>query len=316
MKAKLINETLIEGFLYEHSLEEKVTGKNSKTPNTKYISGKVSILTDNAGVNVVDVHYSYVTQITKSGKTNNTYTILNKIINKELKTVMDAGKDNASAVRINSALGLNEFYTDKSGRVEFVSAKRNEGGFISVINASELKERDLDRATFRCDILINGFIHKEADEENGYPEKGIVKGAIFDYSKSLLPVEFSVTNPKAIEYFENQDITQKTPMFTTIWGRQISETTVRRIEEESSFGESYVKEVKSNKKDFIITGALKEPYMWDDESSITVQELNQAISNREIYLATLRQNYEDYKNQKKAPSVPLPTSIPNGVYEF
>jgi len=53
MKKKLINETHIEGYLYEHSLERKVTGDTSKNPGTEYIRGSISVATDNALTNIV-----------------------------------------------------------------------------------------------------------------------------------------------------------------------------------------------------------------------------------------------------------------------
>ena len=36
MKSKMINRTHVEGVLYQHSLEMKVSGPNSAKPNTEY----------------------------------------------------------------------------------------------------------------------------------------------------------------------------------------------------------------------------------------------------------------------------------------
>ena len=55
MKA-MLNRTHIEGYLYEHALEKKVTGPNSKNPGTEFISGTVSIATDDAMTNIVPIH--------------------------------------------------------------------------------------------------------------------------------------------------------------------------------------------------------------------------------------------------------------------
>ena len=87
---------------------------------------------------------------------------------------------------------------------------------------------------------------------------------------------------------------------TKIWGRQVSETIVNTITEESAFGESSIREVKSSRKDFVITGASKEPYIWDDESTMTAAELSEAIAARETYLATLKQRQDEYKASKAA----------------
>ena len=57
MKKKMINTVHIEGILYSHTLEDKVTGENSKNPGTSYIAGTIDIATDDACTNVVSIHY-------------------------------------------------------------------------------------------------------------------------------------------------------------------------------------------------------------------------------------------------------------------
>lgn len=293
---KCINSTHIEGVLYEHKLELKESGPNSKNPGTKFISGTVDIATDDAGINIVPVHFTYVTEKTYKGSTNATYTTLMNIIDGKYGTVMANGKENAVKLRIDSALGLNEFYSDRNGTEELVSVKRNEGGFVHV--ADSLAEDENTRNTFTCDMLITNVSIKEADEERNLPEKAIIKGAIFDFRNALLPVEFSAINPKAIAYFESLEASNTNPTFTKLWGRQVSETIVRTITEESAFGEDSVREVKSSRKDFVITGASKEPYEWDSEDTITANELAEAISARETYLATIKQRQNEYKASK------------------
>lgn len=302
MKNTLINRTHVEGLLYEHALELKVSGPNSKVPGTQFIMGTVSIATDNECINIVPVHFTYVTAVTSGGKTNATFTTLKNIIDGNIGNVMKDGKDKAGKLRIDSALGLNEFYTDRNGKEELVSAKRNEGGFVHVVDA--LADDEKTRNTFECDMVITGTFRQEANEEKKLPEKLIIKGAIFDFRKALLPIEFSATNPNAMNYFEGLGATAREPVFTKVWGRQVSETVVNTITEESAFGEPSIREVKNTRKDFVITGASKEPYIWDDESTITVVEMNEAIAARETYLATVKQRQDEYKASKQAGAAP------------
>lgn len=297
MKNRMINQTHIAGILYESKLEMKETGPNSKNPGTQYITGSIDIATDDAGTNIVPVHFTYVTATTGRGSANTTYTVLKNIIDEKYGTVMKNGKENAVKLRIDSALALNEFYTDRNGTEELVSVKRNEGGFIHVVDT--LEEKENVRNTFRCDMLITGVSIKEADPERNLPEKAIIKGAIFDFRKALLPVEFSAINPKAIQYFESLEASNTNPTFTTVWGQQISETIVREIVEESAFGDDYVRTVTSSRKDFVITGASGEPYVWDDEETITAKELGEAIAARETYLATMKQRQDEYKASRQ-----------------
>lgn len=313
MKA-MINNSHIEGWLYQHSLELKESGPQSKNPGTKFIAGNLEVATDNEGINIIPVHFTYVTATTSAGKANATFNTLMDIIDGAYKTIMKDGKDNAAKVRIDSAIGLNEFYSDRTGKEELVSVKRNEGGFVHL--ADSLDEDENKRNTFTCDMLITGATRVEADEEKQIPEKVIVKGAIFDFRKNLLPVEFSAINPGAMNYFEGLGASSSEPVFTKIWGQQISEVVVRTVTEESAFGADSVREYKSTKKDFVITGAAKEPYVWDDAETLTVQELTEAMAARQTTLATLKQRNDEYKASKKTNTTGTTTSVATGGFSF
>lgn len=314
MKNTMINRSHIEGFVYEHALELKVTGEKSKNPGTEFISGTISIATDNACVNIVPVHFTYVTATTAKGSANATFGVLKNVIDGVVGTIMKDGKDKAGKVRIDSALGLNEFYSDRNGKEELVSAKRNEGGFVHVVDV--LAEDEKVRNTFEADMVITQVIHVDADDEKGTPEKAIIKGAIFDFRKSLLPVDFSATNANAIAYFEGLGVSQKEPVFTKVWGRQVSEVTVREIREESAFGDDSVREVKNTRRDFVITGASKDPYVWDDESSLTAAELTEAMANREVYLAEVKRRQDEYKASKGNAIAPSAGAPAQGGFNF
>lgn len=312
---KVKNETHIEGYLYEHNLEKKVSGEKSKNPGTEFISGTISIATDEDILNIVPIHFTYVTALTASGKPNATFATLSNIVDGTYDTVMNSGKDNAAKIRVDSAIGLNEFYSDRNGQEELVSTKRNEGGFVHLVTDG-LVDDVKNRNTFKCDMLITNVRHVEADEEKNLPEKAIVRGAIFDFRKSLLPVEFTAVNPGAINYFEGLDASNSNPVFTQIWGRQVSETVVRTITEESAFGDPHVREVKSNRKDWVITGARPEPYEWDDESTLTAAEVNEAGKERELMLAALKQRQDEYKASKGTNSVKSVSAPTNGTFNF
>lgn len=292
----MINRTHIEGVIYEHDLQVRVTGENSKNPGTEFIMGTVSIATDDAMTNIVPVHFTYVTATTAKGNANATFTTLKQIIDGSLGSVMNNGAEGAAKIRIDSAIGLNEFYSDRNGQEELVSAKRNEGGFVHT--TTTLAEDEKLRNTFEVDMLITNVREVEADPDKNLPAKAIVKGAIFDFRKSVLPVEFSATNPNAMNYFLGLGASAKEPVFTRVKGRQVSETIVRKITEESAFGEPSVREVTSSRKDWVITWAQGDVYAWDDESTITAAELTEAMANREVYLADVKKRQDEYKASK------------------
>lgn len=313
---KTINTTHVEGVLYNHSLEMKTTGPDSKAPGTNYIRGKVEIATDDAGINIVPVNFTYVTEKTKSGE-NATYKVLKDIIDGVYTSVMSNSAQAPVKLRIDSAIGLNEFFTSRNGKEEFISAKCNDGGFVHVTN--ELNSKEAARSTFKCDMLITGVTTKEEDVEKNLPAKVIVKGAIFNFRNELLPVEFSVTNPQGMSYFESLEVSNSSPIFTQVWGTQVSETVVKTTITESAFGEADVRETKSSRKDFVVTGARPEPYEWDADNTMTVAELKELMAKRETHKASLKTRNEEYKAKKAADSnafTAAPTVSANTEFKF
>lgn len=294
MKKKMINREHIEGRVYDHKLALKVTGENSKNPGTEYINGTLDVVTDDAGLNVVTVNFTYVTATTSKGTKNETFDALKSIIDNN-KTVVALGADSAAMVKIDTALGLNDFYTNRDGEEKLVSAKRNDGGFVHLVN--KLCD-EKDRNNFEFDVLISGTRHVDADPErhidNDYV---IVQGNVFNFRNAILPVELVVKNDGGMKYFESLD----TPVFTRVWGKIESQTIVTTKEEESAFGESSVKEYTRSLKEWVITGAAKEPYdIEDPEQGISAEEFNKAKADREVYLAEIKKRQDEYQATKNA----------------
>ena len=313
---KTINQTHIEGYVYEHKLELKVSGPNSKNPGTEFINGTLSVATDDGMTNVIPVHFTYVTAMTASKKPNATYVVLKAIIEGKIGSVMEHGKENAGKVRIDSAVDLNEWFDTRTEGSPLVSQKRNEGGFVHQVN--ELCKPE-ERATFNTDILITNTRRVEANEERGLPEKVIVKGYVFNFRGDILPVEYSVTEPAgALDYFENIGASEKTPVFTRVQGKQVSQTVVRTVEEEGSWGDTHIKEVKSSYRDFVINWAYKDGYAWDDEETILASELAEKMSKRELDLADAKKRQDEYQaNKNNALAATTATAAPKkDNYDF
>lgn len=308
---KMINNVNLEGWVYDHKLVKKVSGATSKNPGTEFINGTIDIVTDDAGLNVVTIHYSYVTAVTKQGKANSTYVALNSIIENE-KTVIKVGKENATKVRANTSIGLNEFYSNRSGEEVLVSAKRNEGGFIHIITDA-LEEDENKRNTWEADTVITKVREVEADPERKLAAKVIISGYVFDFRNALLPVDFVAYKQSAQDYFLGLEASEKNPTFIKLKGSQISQTVVRTVTEESAFGdEPDIKEFKNTVREFVVTRATP-PYEWDSEDTITVQEMKEALANREITKAEIKKRQDDYQASRAAAAK---TAVNDGDYKF
>lgn len=314
---KMINQENIAGYIYQHNLTIKtVQNQASSNFGKEFISGELEIAVDEEGLNVVPVHFTYVTAETKTGTENKTYTALKKIID-DNRTWIEVGKDNAQKVKINTAISLNDFYNQNN---ELVSAKINEGGFITLTNTLNEKE---DRNKFTCDMFMTQVSRIETDPEKNIESDYVrIKGAIFNFRNELLPVEFFVRNEQGMEYFEGLEVSQSNPIFTKVWGKIECRTEVKEIKEESAFGESSVRTYEKKTKEWIVTGAQTVPYDFGDESVLTADELKKAMQDRETKLAEIKTRSEEYKAQKAAqPSVvtvttTTSTTVPAGDFNF
>lgn len=313
---KALNRERVEGRIYDHDLALKtVQNTESKNYGKEFIGGSIDVATDDDNLNIVQVYFTYVTETTSKGNKNATFTALKNIIDNG-KTILNNGADNATMVRIDTALALNDFYTQRNGEEVLVSAKRNNGGFVTIVNS--LGDADT-RNTFECDMLINGTKYVEANPEANIAEDYlIVKGAVFDFRNAILPVEFVVRNANGMKYFESLDASPQNMVFTKVWGKINSETIVRKVEEESAFGEPSVKEYTRTVREWVITGTSKPDSVYeigDAENGITNEEIKKALADREVYLADVKKRADEYQASKNAGPV-VGNTAAAGAFNF
>jgi len=302
--ANFINTEKIEGYVYStgsnfNQLSERVSGANSKNPGTPYIAGDLDIAVDEAGLNVVTVHYTYVTKTYKSGQVNNTYVALKRIIDNPDKTWLNGGKENAFKVQCTGvSIALNDFIAGDGSKV---AAIRNENGFCSIVNELGPEEK---RNTFTADMLITRVTHVDADaDKNNTKDFTAVGGTIFGYGPIILPIAFVVRNEMGMNYFENLDITPSTPIFTKVWGRINCMTIKTERVEESAFGEAAVQTYERKSREYVITGTSKVPYDFGDEQVLTLADVNKMSQDRQTMLAEIEKRYNERQANKAAGGV-------------
>lgn len=298
------NREHVEGYVYQHDLAVK-TVQNTESENfgKEFIAGTIEVAVDEAGLNVIPVHFTYVTETSSKGTKNATYTNLKKIID-ENKTWLSVGKDNAQKVKIDTALALNDFYAQDGN---LVSMKVNEGGFVTLVTVlCEEKERN----TWKADMLITGVNRVEADpERNINADYLTIKGAIFNFRNAILPIEFKLIDERGFSYFENLGATSAEPVYTQVWGTINCESKTTTIKEESAFGEPAVRTVERKSKEWLITGTYPESkvYEFGTEETMTVEDIQKAMQDREVLLADIKKRAEDYKASKNS-AIPAPTA--------
>lgn len=284
------NTQVIEGRIYQHNLQmRKVENEASENYGKDFINGTIDVATDDAGMNILQVHYTYVTEMTKSGKTNGSYTALKRIIDSG-KTILTDGLENATKVRLTPSAALNDFYPQ--GQDQLVSTPRNEGGFVTIIN--ELHP-EADRSKFTFDALITGVNHIEADEEKNIPEDYTeIKCAIFNFRNDILPFTLIARQPGAMKYFEDLGASGTNPVYTKVWGKIVSKTISIERTVESAFGDDAVDTVERRVREWVITGAAKEPYEYGNADVLTADDVKKALADREVMLAEVKKRSEEY----------------------
>ncbi len=320
--ARFINTENIEGYVYStgngfNQLSERVSGPNSKNPGTKYIAGDLDIAVDEAGLNVVTVHYAYVTETYSSGSVNNTFTTLKRILDNPDRIWVNSGKDNAFKVQCTGvSIAVNDFIAADGTKV---APLRNEGGFCSIVN--ELKE-EKDRNMFWADMLITKVTHIDADpDKNVNEDYVVVSGCIFGYGQppTLIPASFSVRNKGGMDYFESFEATPANPVFTKVWGK-INCLTIKTVRtEESAFGEAAVQTYERKSREYVITGTSKVPYDFGDEEVLTAADVNTMAQNRQVKLAEIEKRFNERQATKAANTATFNAAaqtVPEGSFVF
>lgn len=308
MRKKIVNNTAIFGYVYQLGTTERnrlqvKTVKNPNSPNfgKEFIQGELDIAVDEDGLNVIPINFTYVTRYRKDGKTENrTYSVLKSLIeNESEKSWISAGKENAAKVKVTASLDVNDFYSMRTN--ELVSVLQIRGSFVD--NVSTLPAED-DRNKFEADILFNRATRIEADEEKGierdYLELG---GAVFNFKGELLPEKFYVRVESGIDYFEDLDISSSNPQFLSCIGHVNCMTVRRELHSENVWGEAKVDVFENKSKTLDITGIQKVYEFDDEENGITAEELKAKMQDRQIKLAAVKKNSEDYQASKEKNSV-------------
>ena len=274
-KANFTNSVSVRGYVFSHTLQAR------ETADYKYISGLVNVATDDEAVNVVPVNF-FVREKTKSGGTNATYANLKQIIDTN-NTFENAGTD-ALRVRIDGAIDVNDFYNREG---ELVTGKRVRGSCCHFLNACEAISTDKMPATqFEADVLLQAAVERESNDGSTYLS---LQGFAFNYRGDVLPVTFSISNPEGMAFFGNEDISATNPYFGKVWGDIRSSVVVTETEQDSTqaaFGAPMVRETSRTFRTWEVVGANVNSGM--DESTITQEELEKGIKEREVRLADLK----------------------------
>ena len=244
------------------------------------------------------------------------YNVLRQIINSG-KTVITDGYEAATVVKLNPSYAVNDFYPE--GQDNPVSAPRNEGGFASIVAEGTLHpEGDIGRNRFEFDIVINNVNEVVPDEGDS---NVTINGVIFNFRNDILPITLTARNAEAGKYFLGLGASNENPVYTKVWGKIVNVFTKIEKTTESAFGEATVDTITRRKREYVVTGANPTPYEFDTADTITADELKKALQDREVYLAEVKKQAEEWRaNRNSGNATPAAqaqtSSVPSGGFKF
>lgn len=279
MPAKYRNQETFIGRIYQTDLKlKKVENKSSKHFGKDFISGTVDVATDEEGLNVVTVHYTFV-----PSDRGQTYDNLKSIMDGG-KSWITVGKENAERVRLTPNIAVNDFVSSQSG--EMISSVRNEGGYVNFFRY-DFPEED-NRNHFEEDMVITSFVRND-EAETPYAD---IRGVVFDFRNGLIPITFKIYDQAGMNYFESLDVSSQNPCYTRIWGKVVNTTIKTTRTEESAFGEGRVITTNKNVREYVITGCNPTP---NELTEDVLKDVKEGMQNREIHLAEVRKRDEEYR---------------------
>jgi hypothetical protein len=203
------------------------------------------------------------------------------------KTYQTDGRD-AIKVRISGDIEVND-WVNRNG--EMVSVRRLGGSFCNRHNGQNITKP----AEFEAEFLANTAMFHEVEDGDDYYE---LKGYVFNWRNELVPTSFSVSSPAGIKAFEDMEITQKEPKLVHIWGKVKTNTIVTQKEsdEDLAFGVPAVTTTERTFTSWEVCSASN-PMEFDDASTITVDEVQKLLADREEHLADVKKRYEERQSQ-------------------
>ncbi len=285
MTMKMNNDVYLRGHVFSHDLQIK----KDNSGNT-VASGVVTLLVNEKESKTLPVRV-YIREKTKAGGVNKSFEMLKRISGS--KGYEEVGKD-ALRVYVAARLGMNEYFSDKSGAKKLNSFPQVQTVFTG------LWSEDL-KGPEQAEFVIDGIIEAMDDEIDANEEftgtKIIKLKYVDDFRKVPSTFTMRVLNEDGISFFNTRVIPKQTIMqvrgtfVDTVVGRPVTSET------EVAFGSVAVMTTSAKtRSDLVITGG-NEPYStWFEE-----EEMAEIDANRKKEVQRLSDQFDE-KNGGKQPT--------------
>ena len=284
------NSVKIEGILSEIDLKTGTTTKNGKT--VEYIGGSIKVRVNQIlnGENVdLDIPvFMFSNKLKNDGNPNPAYASIERVMN-EYVSIAAGGIDAADRVRITNAnIRMNEYY-GQGGQLN--SYPRINASFVTKV--TDLTKFNPE-ATFSAVFMIAAMGH-ETDKDGVQKENRFkIRGILPQYGGKVDVVDFFATTPSVISavssYWSEKDTVK-------VNGKLNFTSVVEEKMVEVDFGEPRMERRTVSVSELIITGGTQTPL--DGDFAFDEDEINEALKERQAYLAEQKEKAAKAKDTKK-----------------
>lgn len=283
------NKVKLEGILSEVNIDDKTFKKNGA--DTKAIGGSIKILVKqliNGEQTDLEVPvYFFATALTKNDAPNPAYDSIRKIKD-EMVSIAAGGIDAADRVRItNGSIQMNEYY--QNGKL--ISFPRINASFVNKIKKEDCKPE----ATFVTTFVVGSKV-EDVDKDGVATGSYTVNAILPQYGGKVDIIPFKATAPGVVNaistYWNIKDTVRAS-------GRLNFSSRIETVEVPVDFGEPQVQNRTISVSELIITGGSQTPL--DGDNAFDENDIEQALKDRTVRLAALKDKAENKGTSGKAP---------------
>lgn len=217
---EFLNDFTVTGYVYNHNFRTGMSKPTAKWhPNERYVSGRLNVLTDDEGLNVVPVNFFvYENKTDRDGNVvpDETYKTLTQIMTGA--TFEDSGT-HAQKVRVSGSVDSNDFYSTRNDEV--VQAQRVNGRFVHIVQPG----LSVTPAKFDVKTVLTSAVYREVEGRDPFLD---IRGYVFNYNGSrVFPFRCECRDSSGISFIEGLEPSSSNPATCHVWG-EIQNTVIEK----------------------------------------------------------------------------------------
>ena len=283
MLKQATNDVCIEGILSQVNIHEDTSKRTGK----HYVGGEVIVRVPLEDRELEVPVRVFANDKTNDGRDNPAFTNIKKILDMKSIAACDGNVEQADIIRFDRANVKENAFYGRGGN--FVSYPTVAGSFSSTVRKDEFKPT----ASFD-NVIVVGGIKEEEDTNGDLTGRLIVTGILPQFGGRVDKIDYIVESEAAIKHISNnwkKGDTVRVCGLVNFTYKMIVET------QEMGFGEPEIKTSTRQVKELIIRSGSGQGF--DADAAYDVDEISEALQQRQAYLSELKANANNPANVVK-----------------